>query len=265
MPRELSKTLFLGFAAAVTASSAVQGGEIGGIDLQAGGMAVVAPKYEGAKDYRVVGFPFVAPGGTSSNGFVQFKGPDDLRFRVLSGGGFEAGPLVGWRFSRDEDDAARLVGLGDVDGSVVVGGFAAYSMGALRLFTSYHHGVTGDDDTGALLRFGSEARTMIGGIPIQATVGANWADDSYMDAYFSVSPQQSARSAAGLRSYDAEAGIKNVYLGLSTDVPLTERWTLKLMGQYAHLVGDAADSPIVESESQFTGGAGLTYRFHISP
>ncbi len=243
MSRQRSKALSLGAMAVVAAAGVAHAGDGGGLDLQVGGMVVVAPKYDGAKDYRVVGFPFVAPAGSTADGIVQFKGPDDLRFRLLSGGGFEAGPLVGWRFSREEDDASRLRGLGDVDGSVVVGGYAAYSMGALRPFISYHYGVSGDDDTGALLRFGSEALTTIGGVPVRATFGASWADDNYMDAYFSVSPAQSAASAAGLRRYDAGAGIKDVYLGLSTDVPLSERWTLKLMGQYSQLVGDAADSP----------------------
>jgi outer membrane scaffolding protein for murein synthesis (MipA/OmpV family) len=50
---------------------------------------------------------------------------------------------------------------------------------------------------------------------------------------------------------------------LSSDIALDQRWTLKLTGRYSHLVGDAADSPIVETESQFYGGVGLTYRFDV--
>jgi outer membrane scaffolding protein for murein synthesis (MipA/OmpV family) len=33
--------------------------------------------------------------------------------------------------------------------------------------------------------------------------------------------------------------------------------SLKLSGRYSRLVGDAADSPIVENENQFYGGVSL--------
>jgi outer membrane scaffolding protein for murein synthesis (MipA/OmpV family) len=231
------------------------------INLQVGGMVVVAPEYEGSDDYEVVGFPFVAPAGLGNGGgLVQFRGPDDLRFRVLHFGGFEAGPLVGWRFDRDEDDGDRLRGLGDVDGGFVVGGFAAYRLGTFKPFVSYHHQVSGDD-TGGLTRFGVEARVEPAPrFVVTGTVGATYADDDYMQSFFGVTPDQSAASASGLGVYDADAGIKDVYIGLSTDVPLSEDWTLKLMGRYARLTGDAADSPIVESEDQLSGGVGFTYK-----
>jgi outer membrane scaffolding protein for murein synthesis (MipA/OmpV family) len=80
-----------------------------------------------------------------------------------------------------------------------------------------------------------------------------------MDAFFSV-PVGALLDPAG---YNAEAGIKDVYIGLNADVPLNDRWNLKVIGQYSRLIGDAADSPIVESENQFFGGLGLTYRFTI--
>lgn len=234
------------------------------IRVKAGGVIAVTPRYEGSKDYRVVGFPFIAPAGLGG-GLVQFNGPEDLRFRLLRSGGFEAGPLVGYRFSREEDDAARLRGLGDVDGSFVAGGFAAYTMGAVKPFISYHYGFSGDDeDTGGLLRFGAEVKGDVSSIALKATIGATYADDTYMDTFFSVSQAQSNASVAGLAAYDADAGIKDVYFGLSADVPLSERWGLKLMGRYSHLLGDAADSPIVETESQWFGGAGLTYTFDFS-
>jgi len=90
-------------------------------------------------------------------------------------------------------------------------------------------------------------------------VGASWADDDYMDAFFSVTPAQSLASLHA--PYDASAGIKDVHVGLAADVPLGQDWSLKLLGQYTRLVGDAADSPVIETEDQFYGGVGLTYRF----
>lgn len=233
----------------------------GQLGLQAGGIAVVKPKFEGSKDYEVVGAPIVAPAGGDGNGVVQFKGVDDLRFRLLDHAGLEAGPLIGYRFDREEDDAARLNGLGDVDGGVVAGGYVAYRMGVLKPFLSYHHQVTGDD-TGGIARLGVETRLpMFDRFKVTATGGVTWADDDYMQSYFGVTGAQSV--ASGLAVFDAEAGVKDVFLGMSADVPIAERWTLKLSGRYTHLLGDAADSPIVETESQWQGGLGLTYRFGV--
>lgn len=249
------------------AGSAAAGGfgdlGLSGSDWQIGGFAFVAPKYEGAKDYEVLGVPFIAPAGFDGAGRVQFRGPDDLRFRLVEFNGFEAGPLVGWRFDRDEDDAARLHGLGDVDGGFVAGGYAAFQAGPITPFVSYHHQLSGDD-TGAVVRFGAESRaTLAQGVTVLASAGASYADDDYMDAFFSVTPAQSAVSAAGLGAYEAEAGIKDVFVGLTGDVPLSDAWTLKLSARYSRLVGDAADSPIVESENQISGGLGLSYRFSL--
>lgn len=234
-----------------------------GIGLQIGGMAMVTPRYEGSADYRVIGVPFIAPAFVGSSGRIQVKGPDDVRIRLLETNGFEAGPLAGWRFGRDEEDGKRLWGLGDVDGGLVVGGYMAYRIGVLKPYLSYHHEVTGGD-TGGVLRFGTEAIWNLGrGTEIIGNVGASWADQRYMDAYFSVTPGQSAASFAGLPVYDAGAGVKDVFVGASAKVALSELWTLSLSGRYAHLVGDAGDSPITESEHQLSMALGLTYRFDV--
>jgi MipA family protein len=229
---------------------------------QLGGIVAVSPTYEGSSSHRVRGFPFFAPAGSQSeNGLVQFRGVDDVRFRLLNNSGFEAGPLIGWRFGRDEDDGDRLRGLGDVDGGLVGGGYVAYNIGILKPFLSYHHQLTGDD-TGGILRFGSEARFDFDrAIRVTATLGATYAGDDYMQHYFSVTPGQSAASLAGFGVYNASAGIKDVYLGLAGSVPLSDLWTLRLGAKYTRLVGDAADSPVVETADQFSASIGLSYRF----
>jgi outer membrane protein len=263
-PARTSLAASLALASLAAAASDAHAGDFAGLtntDWQIGGIVFVTPKYEGAKDYEVLGAPFIAPAGLDDTSRVQFRGPDDLRFRAIEFSGFEAGPLVGWRFDREESDSSHLDGLGDVDGGLVVGGYAAYRLGPISPFVSYHHQVTGDD-TGALVRFGAEAKTPLsGGIKLTTSVGATYADDDFMDAYFSVTPAQSAASTAGLGVYDAEAGIKDVFVGFTSDVPLSGPWSLKLAGRYSRLVGDAADSPVVESEDQFFGGLGLSYRF----
>lgn len=224
----------------------------------AGGFVIAAPKYEGARDYRVIGFPVAFPAG-SGDGWVQFKAPDDVRFRLINLQGLEIGPVAGYRFGRDEEDGRRLRGLGDVDGGLVLGGFAAYRIGAMRAFASFNNAVTGDD-TGGLLKFGVEGTTVLPGrISLTGTIGSTWASESYMRSFFGVTAAQSARST--LAAYQPSSGIKDVFTSVSAEIPLDANWTLRGFARYAQLIGDAADSPIVEREGQLSGGLGLTYRF----
>jgi outer membrane protein len=250
--------------AALCASSAAQAQSWSlPTEWRVGAIGIVTPKYEGSSSYRVMGAPYLAPAGLSDgDGWLQFKGPDDIRIRLLQQSGFELGPVVGWRFGRDEEDGKRLAGLGDVEGGLVVGGYAAYRMGPLAAFASYQHQVTGDE-TGGQLRLGLEARSKINPwLTLTGTVGTTWANNDYMDSFFGVSASQSVTS--GLARYDAGAGIKDVFLGLGAEMPLDDRWTLSVSGRYSRLVGDAADSPIVETENQLTGMVGLTYKFSFT-
>jgi MipA family protein len=233
-----------------------------GNQWQVGGLVYVSPKFEGANSYRAIGFPFVAPAGLGEGGgFVQIKGADDVRFRVFQFAGFEIGPVAGYRFGRDEDDAARLQGLGDIDGGLVLGGFVTYRTGPFAFSVSYHHQATGDD-TGGLIRFGAEhVGRLAPNVKLTTSIGANYATDDYMTSFFGVTAAQANTSA--LPIYSPSAGFKDVYVGANAAIDLNDRWTLMLIGRYARLIGDAADSPIVETENQFYGGAALSYKFSV--
>ena len=232
-----------------------------GDQWQAGGLIYISPKFEGAKSYEVTGFPFVAPAGLGDEGVVQIKGADDIRFRVLKLGNFDFGPVAGYRFGRDQGDADHLHGLGDVDGGLIVGAFGTYHMGPFSVSASYHHQVTGDD-TGGLVRLGAEFVTRpYSWLKLTTSVGTNYALDDYMTSFFGVTPGQSL--ASGLPVYSPSAGFKDVNVGLTAAMDLDKRWSLMLIGRYARLIGDASDSPVVETDNQFYGGAALSYKFSI--
>ncbi|MEE9588796.1 MAG: MipA/OmpV family protein [Hyphomicrobiaceae bacterium] len=224
-----------------------------------GGFLVVTPKYEGSKEYEATGFPFIAPAGADGTGFVNVIGPQNVQIRLLRFSPFEAGPLVGYRWSRDEDDAKRLNGLGDVSGGLIAGGYVSYDFGPFLLRSSYHQKVTGDN-TGYTVRFVAEADQRIDeNWRLRGRVGTAYASDGYMDAYFSVTPAQSLTS--GLPVYDADAGFKGVYASAGFDYRLSEDWVMRFTGYYERLIGDTTDSPIVEAENQFAGTVGLAYVF----
>jgi outer membrane scaffolding protein for murein synthesis (MipA/OmpV family) len=233
-------------------------------DLKVGAIGIVKPKYEGSDDYEVIGAPFVYPVfSDGAGGAFSFNGLDDIRFRLLDSYGFEAGVLGGYTFGRDQDDGPLLRGLGDVDGGFIAGGYVGFRTGIMLFDVSYHRIVSGD--TGGFFRIGATAEKRIApNVEIKARVGATYADDDYMDYYFGVTPFQSTRSLAGLAVYDSEAGFKDVHVSLGMTYDIDRQWSVLAGVGYKRLIGDAADSPVVETEDQFFGRFGVTYRFSLS-
>jgi outer membrane scaffolding protein for murein synthesis (MipA/OmpV family) len=111
------------------------------------------------------------------------------------------------------------------------------------------------------VRFGAEYTVRPSeGFKLTATLGTNYATEDYMTSFFGVSGVQSVNS--GLSEYRPDAGFKDVFVGANASIDLNDRWTLMLMGRYSRLIGDAADGPVVQTEDQFYGGVGLSYKFN---
>jgi outer membrane scaffolding protein for murein synthesis (MipA/OmpV family) len=184
---------------------------------------------------------------------VQGPGPGDQ---------LQAGPMVRFQGGRDQDNNDALDGLGNVDASVEVGGFLRYGIRGLTAEVAAFKDVAdGHDGIQAelSLEYGFELAPRW-----QASVATSttWVDDNYMQAFFGISPAQAQRS--GLRRFDAEAGFKDVGLEIGVNYAFTAHWMIGARAGYAHLLGDAADSPIVAdagSEHQFSQRLLLGYRF----
>lgn len=239
-----------------------------------GGGVVVRPKYEGSEDHEVVPIPLIMPqkSESASDGDsvfkkvrrrVKFRGLDDIRVRAVRLNRIELGAVTGYNFGREEDDARRLNGLGDIDGGLVLGGYAGYHLGELLFDVSTSSQVTGDH-TGTKVRFGAEIdRQVSSRVSVVARLGTTYASDDYMEKYFSVTPLQSVRSSAALPVFSADGGIKDVHFDLGARIDVGRRWKLKMGGRYSRLVGDAADSPVIETENQWSGTVGLGYKFNL--
>ncbi|MDX2203155.1 MAG: MipA/OmpV family protein [Hyphomicrobiaceae bacterium] len=252
--------LALAGATATSAAAQTSGDAILDSRWQIGGAVAVVPKFEGSKSYKAVGFPFVAPAGLGQGaGFVQVRGLDDFRLRLLRGSGFEAGLVTGYRWGRDSSDSDRLVGFNDISGGLVLGGYAGYRMGPMFLSASYHHQVTGEDTGGVVRLLAEHTSRLNSATTLTASVATNIASKDYMQTYFGVTPAQ----AGLLPVYSPDAGFKDVSAGLTASIDLDPRWTLYLTGKYTRLLGDAADSPITETPNQLFAGAGLSYKFDL--
>jgi len=242
--------------------------ETGGLPfgIVVGGFAFVTPVYEGSDEYRVTGFPLAYPKfygeGPGLGDRLTLRGVDDVRFALLQYQGFEIGPLAGYNFGRDDDDADLIDGIGDVEDGLILGGYAGYKFAPFFIDAALAGQVMGQDDAGYQIKLAAGAEHAITDrLDLTATLSSAYASDDYMDTYFSITPAQAAASTAGLAAYDADGGFKNVALDLSFDYRFTERATLTTSVGYSRLIGDAADSPVTASQDQFRGGIGFTYTF----
>ena len=231
------------------------------LEFQAGGIGIITPKYEGSKSYEGIALPYIFPGGKDGDDDLSFVDLDSLQYRLIKSGPFEAGPLAGVWLGRRDSDGDKLLGLGDIDAGLVLGGYGAVRLGYTKFQASYHTQVTGED-VGSLIRLRADAEVPVSrGFKLLAGVGTNYATNRYNDKNFGVSAAQAAGSIAGLPFYDPGDGFKDVFAGAGAEFDITDRWTARFYGEYSRLIGDAADSPVIETKDQFSGLLSISYQF----
>ena len=265
--------VLVGFACTATGALAQQGGTalptwlestLGNVSGAVGVMGTYGPDYEGSDDYEAGALPMLDLNvadiaflrGTSAGlNLVTIKGQgprDALRL----------GPIVRYDFGRDEDDNDALRGLGDVDGSIEAGGFLSYDVGPFGLGAEVRFDA-GDGHEGMIAELSaSYSMQPTDRVFVSFGVGTSYADDDYMSSFFGIDTAQAARSVYD--TFDAGAGFKDVSATVTTGYAFTQRIRgLAILGA-AQLLGDAADSPIVDdagSATQFRAMLGLSYSF----
>ena len=114
---------------------------------------------------------------------------------MLGGERLQVGAVTGYITKRDQDDGALLLGLGDIDGGLVLGAYSAFSLGAFTFDAAILEKVTGDD-AGPEYRLGLETQTrqVSERVKLGVRFGTTLASEDYMQTYFGVTPEQSRRS-----------------------------------------------------------------------
>lgn len=233
-------------------------------EIRLGAGAIYQPDYEGSDDYEVAPLPTFA---VSYKDRVFLEGPK-LGANLLSltgpaeGDYLRAGPLLNYRMGRDQDDNDALRGLGDVDGAVEAGGFVSYGIRGFSVDLTALQDMSDAHDGLSVELKGGYRRSLGESWSVSAELSATWADGSYMQSYFGVDAGQAQRS--GYRRHDPGAGLKDAGVAVSVDYSVTENWMVSGRVGFTRLLGDAADSPIVDEEGSanaYTAGVFVGYRF----
>jgi outer membrane scaffolding protein for murein synthesis (MipA/OmpV family) len=228
--------------------------------LDVGPGVVVGPWFEGGAYYRALPIPNLDLRYQRDRFFVSAR--DGVGATLLDLGEFKAGPILRYRFPRNEWDGPGLYGTGSVPFTVEGGGFVRYDLPFIAAKVELRRGLGGSNGLIFDALIDGKIRLadnlfLSGGPRLSVT------DATFNQAYFGINSQQSANS--GYAQYYPGAGLRSIGAGASAQWRITEKITAVAFGSYNRLADIAAASPIVSgpagSPNQFIGGAALTWRF----
>jgi outer membrane protein len=211
------------------------------LQLSIGGGALYAPTYLGSDNYDADPIPLFDL-RYADRFFLSTRDGLGANF-APSGSNWRAGPVVKYRTARDQDDDAALRGMGDVDAAGEAGGYVHYdlrpfTMGAeIRQGFGGHEGAVGDLFVNWSTRLSDSLMLTVGP---KATVASR----DFTETYFGVTAGQAART--GYRAYAPDGPFMSYGLGASLRYKVNDYLSLGGFAGVDRIVGDAADSPLVD-------------------
>lgn len=253
--------IFLGCASTAHAQDAFWSGDW---YITLGGATFMAPEYEGDDDNSLQFSPIVSVGRQSRQGGFTSRN-DSASFTLLNQDVVRAGITGKLIMPRDNDTSNDLKGLNEIKFGGEAGGFLdIYATDWLRARAEVrhgirsHHGIVADFSADAFVDLTPDLR--LSGGP-RATLASN----DYQDAFYKVSPSQSA--ASGISAYDPDGGLHSAGVGAALTWQATDRIELASFAEYKRLLGDAGDSSLVRergSRDQLMFGISASYRFGVT-
>lgn len=218
-----------------------------------GAGVAVTPAYQGSDEYRVLPIPAI----DIQQGWFFANLRNGIGIAPVNNEHLTIGAsavfVQGYRRSDVPNGIEKLSdGVGArLFASLRTAGFVT-TLGATQVVSGGTKGLVADASVSYPIQV-SERFTLI------PTLGTTWANKKHNDRYFGVSPAESA--ASGLPRFTSGSGFKDVSGMVTAAYRLSDRVTLSATGGVTALLGNAADSPIVEEEAQPYGLLTLSYRF----
>ncbi len=235
---------------------------------------VVAPAWQGSRETALSVFPDLRVNYRDS---LFLSLPDGLGWNVVNQDGWKIGPLAKLRVGRLESnggspflvaggsDAVR--GFGNVNLAGEFGGFAqkSFASGKLRLRAEVRQGVGGHDGLIADTNFVYANRSADMKWIYSAGLRATWADSSFTNVYFGVSPEQAlaaglpaSRTGDGLVSAGVSASLTRPLGRFGNDGAVTLFTSADRLGD---VVGDSSLIRERGDRNQVSVGLSYAYRF----
>jgi len=218
-----------------------------------GGGIGLTPEFIGANDYEISALPLFD---------VEWRGAYFLSTQRGAGlnlyrrGGLKFGPRLTYDRGRDSSESTFLAGLPDVDATIEFGAFLETLNGPWRFKGDLRKGLSGHEGLVASLdlafggRLNDRANLILGGV-------THYASKDYTKAYFDSTVAGTSRAV-----FLSDGGGFSDVGGYATVVyNFSERVFLSGVIRGTILIGNAADSPISQSDGQYFFGTVFGYRF----
>jgi MipA family protein len=225
-------------------------------------IGAVVPSFPGSGQMRPYPFPAVAVRRVGEA--EAFSTPDEgFGFPVLDLDYVRAGPVANFVFQRGQRDG--LFGLRRIGLTHEVGGFVElYPIDHLRLRAEMRQGVDGHNGFVAALY--ADAYETLG--PVRLSVGPrlNFGDNTYANAYFSVTPYEALLNGR-LLPYNATGGFTSAGGMATIRYEFNEKVSVSVYGGGQRLLGSVGSSPIpdlIGSRNQYNAGLAVNYSFIVN-
>ena len=216
----------------------------------------VSPKFPGACRSRSVFFPFV---DAEYQDRWYTSASDVIGFYVHKDTTTEIGAALVWDpTERRVQDDTRLSALSDVKETARLKLFASRTIGFVTADANIATDILGHGQ-GTLIQSNLWAT-----LPFRRSLllsvgpGLTWADHTYMQTFYAVTPSQASRSP--LPAFSAAAGISDVHLNGFFQMEIGSRCQIGISATLAYLKHDADHSPVTEIHSQSTIVGWVAYR-----
>ena len=250
-------------AFAQTTGSAI---EVPGVRNFVAAAVGVVPDYLGSDDYTIGVAPAALIKFGDSERYVRLV-VTNLKVNLLDISTWSFGPALNYRLGRSDVDDNAVDKMRDIDGTVEVGAFGGWTWVGqddprhrFSVGTEVLYDVGGEHDgyliSGSVRYFKPVLRSLTLTIGTSLTYGSG----DYMDTYFGVNAGNVGSS--GLSAFKADSGLRDVRVPLMAIFSFSESWHMSGGVVYSRLLGDAADSPVVNkrgSKDQLFAGIGIAY------
>jgi outer membrane scaffolding protein for murein synthesis (MipA/OmpV family) len=245
--------LAISHAAAASADVPVDPGTY----LSVGPGIYLQPTYPGASGTRGFFLPYI---DAEYHDWLYSNAADLLGVYAYKTPTTQMGAAIQYDFTeRLNKDDARFRFLRDVRATPRIKLFASHTIGLLTGDVNVATDVAGRDQ-GTLAQANlSLAIPFVPKFFFSVGPGLTWANSTYMQSFFGITPGQSLVSQ--LPAYDARAGIVDLHINALANYTISKRWSLGTTTYWARLHGDADGSPITQRRSQLTVIAFLAYTF----
>ena len=221
-----------------------------------GGGIGSGPRFQGANTDRTRFDPLIEIlyGRTLSFGL------NGLAWNAINTDHFRAGPVLGFQGGRRDNADPHLYGLGDIHSSLTGGVFANYRVGPFNVGATIRQSIThSGNGLSGLAHLDYLIRMPLMRTFIVLGPDFEFANSQYNQTWFGITPTQSFDS--GLPVFTPRGGVKDVGIHGTVTHFFTQHVLIRGLVSFKDIVGDAANSPIVEDRHQVHFGVGLAYHF----